>query len=445
MSFDLLVQIALGGAVLLAGAAIFSATLEGPAARHLVWAAAVGSALSLPALVRLPDVARVAGALPDPGPDAVGLALAAWGAGACAVLLTVAREIHGLRRLARSARPLESGPRARRLRTVAERNGARRLPRLLEGPAEEAPRTWGLLRPVLLLPPSSAAWSDERLEIVFVHELEHLRRGDWAVQLAAAIACALHWFDPLAWFAAARLRLERERACDAAVVRAGIRPVDYAGQLLWMARELAPPRSLAPGLGPSGLERRIRGLLDGAPASRLGRPRGAAIVAAVGAMACLWGSLGTRSAAVPVTLAERPAPVLAAALDPDDVACDRSRAAAERLLASLDAWDDPARRAGFLETAATIRQSRHQRRVFEALLARDDLDGSGRAAALRSASMIDKSAELSALLVSFARAHVPEGDLRRAYLEAALAIDRDADRARALSAIGIRPGRSPAT
>ena len=61
------------------------------------------------------------------------------------------------------------------------------------------------------------------MQAVLLHELAHLRRRDPLWQLVAHCGLALHWFNPLAWFAVRRLRIEQERACDDFVLRAGIR------------------------------------------------------------------------------------------------------------------------------------------------------------------------------------------------------------------------------
>ena len=76
------------------------------------------------------------------------------------------------------------------------------------------PLTWGLFRPVIVLPSGAEHWPEDRRRIVLSHELAHIARHDWLLQICAELVRALYWFHPLAWLAAARLRQESERACD---------------------------------------------------------------------------------------------------------------------------------------------------------------------------------------------------------------------------------------
>ena len=99
------------------------------------------------------------------------------------------------------------------------------------------PMAAGLLHPAVLLPEDAEAWPGEQRRAVLTHELGHVKRHDCLTQALAHAACALYWFHPLAWVAAWRLRVERERACDDLVLRAGASGPDYADQLLQLARE----------------------------------------------------------------------------------------------------------------------------------------------------------------------------------------------------------------
>jgi beta-lactamase regulating signal transducer with metallopeptidase domain len=60
-----------------------------------------------------------------------------------------------------------------------------------------------------------------------MHEIEHIQRGDWLMQIVARTVAALYWFHPLVWTAWRRLCLEAERSCDDAVVLSEER-TDYA-------------------------------------------------------------------------------------------------------------------------------------------------------------------------------------------------------------------------
>jgi len=144
--------------------------------------------------------------------------------------------------------------------------GLRRGVIVLETDRPVMPVTWGLFRPKILLPDAACEWSDDCLRAVFRHELAHVQRGDWAVQLLATLITRLFWFNPLVWLASRQLRLESERACDDAVLNLGVEGTDYAAHLIHVARAAAG-RHARIGLAPAaararGLERRIAATLD---------------------------------------------------------------------------------------------------------------------------------------------------------------------------------------
>lgn len=115
----------------------------------------------------------------------------------------------------------------------------KRRVRLLQSARETImPVTWGALRPTVLLPASSVDWSEERKRSVLIHELAHIARLDWFMQIFAELAQSIYWFHPLAWIAARELRRESERACDDSVLNSGVKPSEYARQLLDLAMTL---------------------------------------------------------------------------------------------------------------------------------------------------------------------------------------------------------------
>ncbi|MCY4553276.1 MAG: redoxin domain-containing protein [Candidatus Poribacteria bacterium] len=100
------------------------------------------------------------------------------------------------------------------------------------------PMVWGFLRPVILLPADANQWQTERLRAVLLHELAHVKRRDWMMQMIAQVVCAVYWFNPFVWFAARWMRIEAEQACDDQVLNAGYQPTDYAQHLLDIVRNV---------------------------------------------------------------------------------------------------------------------------------------------------------------------------------------------------------------
>lgn len=193
--------------------------------------------------------------------------LIVWAAGAALVLGRCALGWWGVARLERRARPLAEPDFDELLRDLAWMLEVRRPVRLLRSAEVAMPLTWGTLRPVVVVPADAGEWSAERRRVVLAHELAHVRRLDCLTQTLAQLACALHWFNPLVWYAARRLRIERENACDDAVLALGTSGADYAGHLLEVARRFRPGVRLAgaaaiPMARPSQLEGRLLAVLD---------------------------------------------------------------------------------------------------------------------------------------------------------------------------------------
>lgn len=142
----------------------------------------------------------------------------------------------------------------------------RRRVRVFQSAAAPMPLTWGIVRPVVVLPDDASSWPEARLRTVLLHELVHVQRLDLLAQAVAQVACCFYWFNPLAWIAWRQLRKERERACDDAVLLRGVPAHDYAGHLMDLVRVLAAKRSAyadAPAMAePADLESRVRALLD---------------------------------------------------------------------------------------------------------------------------------------------------------------------------------------
>ena len=87
--------------------------------------------------------------------------------------------------------------------------------RILETELVATPALHGIFRPILLVPPGFfASFEPDEQRFIYLHELAHYRRFDVAANWVIAFIQIIHWFNPLAWLAAMRIREERELACD---------------------------------------------------------------------------------------------------------------------------------------------------------------------------------------------------------------------------------------
>jgi len=104
--------------------------------------------------------------------------------------------------------------------------------KLLESAAVEVPTVVGWLRPVVLLPVASlSGLSTQQIEMVLAHELAHIRRHDFIINLMQSVVETLLFYHPAVWWISRRIRVEREHCCDDLAVAVFGDPIQYARAL----------------------------------------------------------------------------------------------------------------------------------------------------------------------------------------------------------------------
>ena len=194
----------------------------------------------------------------------------AWLLGLLAMTLRLLGGLAYVQRLRHyRVRPLGAEWQAR-LRALSERAGVRRPVALLESARVRVPLVVGHLRPVILLPLGTVTGlSANYMEAILAHELAHVVRRDYLLNLLQSVAEILFFYHPAAWFITAVLRTERENCCDdVATALIGGNPLTVARALAALAEQsLAPrptPQLALSAVGPDGsLLGRIRRLARG--------------------------------------------------------------------------------------------------------------------------------------------------------------------------------------
>ncbi len=157
------------------------------------------------------------------------------------------------------------------LRTHSKKFGVKRKVLLLQTPKAAVPLTCGWLHPAILLPTGASDWTEKRKTIVLLHELAHIKRGDFLFTFVTRMASILYWFNPMVWIAIRQLAIEREHASDDCVLAAGTKASEYAGHLLDIARKASSLRWFSPAgitiAKKSNLEARIMSILNNKKAS----------------------------------------------------------------------------------------------------------------------------------------------------------------------------------
>ncbi len=129
---------------------------------------------------------------------------------------------------------------------LAERLGLRRPARLLESGLAKVPMTIGYLKPVILLPLGAlAGLAPAQVEAILAHELAHIRRHDYLVNLAQSLLEILMFYHPAVWWLSARVREEREHCCDDLAVALCSDSVTFARALVHLEERYGQAPALA--------------------------------------------------------------------------------------------------------------------------------------------------------------------------------------------------------
>ena len=149
-----------------------------------------------------------------------------------------------------------------KLRQLSERMQVKQAVQLLESALVQVPTVVGWLRPVILLPASAlTGLTTEQLEALLAHELAHIRRYDYLVNMLQTVVETLGFYHPAVWWISHKIRVERENCCDDLAVSISGDRIRYARALTSMEEIRAGRSDLAVAASGGNLFGRIRRLV----------------------------------------------------------------------------------------------------------------------------------------------------------------------------------------
>lgn len=237
--------------------AIFAGTIarairrQSSVTRFAVWFSALMAIGTLPFLIGslasrvAPGQSAGHAAFTLPGSWALYL-FGAWATIAAVNLAGVGRGLWHLYALRRSCKQVDLATLDSRLRQTLERNQSPRRIALCTSDLTNVPTALGLVKPAIVIP----AWvmrelSADEINQILLHEIAHLRRWDDWTNLAQKVVKALFFFHPAVWWIERKVSLEREMACDDAVLAETASPRAYAECLAHLAEKTLIQRSIA--------------------------------------------------------------------------------------------------------------------------------------------------------------------------------------------------------
>jgi len=208
-----------------------------------------------------------------------------------------------------------------RLFALSRRIGVSRPVRLLRSAMVQVPTAIGWLHPVILLPTSTlTGLSPRQIESILAHELAHIRRHDYLVNLLQSLVETLLFYHPGVWWVSSRIREERELCCDDLAVGVAGDPAVYAEALFQIERLRGEAAALVVAASGGSLLARIRRLAGVAPRGHEQPSRGLAAMLGAGAVVALMLSPPAQNMSVGVGVAKASSEPAVAVVKPATVA-----------------------------------------------------------------------------------------------------------------------------
>jgi len=179
--------------------------------------------------------------------------------------LTLIAGVRSLRRLRLSADFSAEPVWAEVVHDLAARTGVRQAVRLAESAAIKVPMVMGHLKPLILLPVGlMTALPMAEIEAILLHELAHIRRRDYLVNLLQRFTETLFFFNPAVWWLSSLMRAEREHCCDDITLTQVGNKKHYINALVSCQEYVlqAPPCAVALNGGKNNLLHRVKRMIN---------------------------------------------------------------------------------------------------------------------------------------------------------------------------------------
>lgn len=144
-----------------------------------------------------------------------------------------------------------------------EEHRLRRSIRIRQSDRISAPLTYGIFRPVILMPKNTDWENSQQLQYVLLHEYIHIRRFDMLWKLIAVLALCFHWFNPFVWIMYLLFNRDIELSCDESVVRqfGESSKANYARTLIYMEEKKSGLMPLCNNFSKNAIEERITAIM----------------------------------------------------------------------------------------------------------------------------------------------------------------------------------------